>query len=302
MRDRGPTRGGRPWAIRSARHLRDEGGQILPALMVLFTAVLALGFMLFQAGHATELRANAQSAADASALAAAKGLREELGGQLPGSPVSGGLARAGASTYAQKNGALLTSFQYSGRDVLVTVRTNATLGEDAGDSSGKPATARARARLDPVVAIGGTNLLGVGASGSGGGGGGSCASPEELKEALGKKPEGIVALGKALQGLGVRVSEHPEFGGVEPVHTPGSLHYSGDALDLNAEQCGEAPFFDRLAPVLEEAGFNVLWRVPNHFDHIHVDTGGPGGGIGSGAGGGGGLDKSYEIRLVAWEG
>jgi len=270
----------------------------------LLTAIVALGLILFQAGHATELRANAQSAADASALAAAKGLREELGGQLPGSPVSGGLAQAGATTYAEKNGARVTSFRHSGRDVLVTVRTVETLGEDAGGSAGKPATARARARLEPVLAIGGTNLLGVGATGGsgGGGGGGSCASPEEAKKALGEKPKGIVALGKALQGLGVTVGEHPEFGGVEPVHTEGSLHYSGQALDLNAEACGEAPFFDKLAPLLEEAGFHVLWRVQDHFDHIHVDTGGAGGGIGSGGGPGGGLHKSYEIRLVAYEG
>jgi hypothetical protein len=57
-----------------------------------------------------------------------------------------------------------------------------------------------------------------------------------------------------------------------------------------------------LAPLLEEAGFHVLWRVQDHFDHIHVDTCGAGGGIGSGGGPGGGLHKSYEIRLVAYEG
>jgi len=281
--------------------MRHEEGQVLPALLVLMVSLLALGVILLQAGHATDLRANAQSAADAAALAAAKGLREELQNQLPGSPVSGALAREGAETYAQRNGARLTRFSLQGRDVLVTVATRERLGDQAGASNDRPATARARARLEPVVSVGGTNLLGVAASGDGGSGGASCASPEEMKKTLEKKkPSSIVDLGRTLQSLGISVSEHPSFGGVDPVHVNGSLHYTGDAIDVNAEACGEAATFDRISPLVEKAGFGVLWRVPNHFDHAHFDTGG-GGGIGSGSGGGE-THNSYEIRLVAWEG
>jgi hypothetical protein len=43
----------------------------------------------------------------------------------------------------------------------------------------------------------------------------------------------------------------------------------------------------------------VLWRVTDHYDHLHADIGG-GGGVGSGSGASG--HNSYEIRLVAWEG
>lgn len=42
---------------------------------------------------------------------------------------------------------------------------------------------------------------------------------------------GIVDIGKRLQGAGLRVREHPAFGGVGG-HSQGSLHYKGLALDL----------------------------------------------------------------------
>ena len=42
---------------------------------------------------------------------------------------------------------------------------------------------------------------------------------------------GIVDLGRRLEGAGLRVREHPAFGGVGG-HTPGSLHYKGLALDI----------------------------------------------------------------------
>lgn len=42
---------------------------------------------------------------------------------------------------------------------------------------------------------------------------------------------GIVDIGKKLQGAGLRVREHPAFGGVGG-HSDGSLHYKGLALDL----------------------------------------------------------------------
>lgn len=42
---------------------------------------------------------------------------------------------------------------------------------------------------------------------------------------------GIVDVGKMLQGAGLRVREHPAFGGVGG-HSEGSLHYDGKALDL----------------------------------------------------------------------
>jgi tape measure domain-containing protein len=45
--------------------------------------------------------------------------------------------------------------------------------------------------------------------------------------------DAIVAIGKRLQKLGWLVGEHPAFGGVSAVHTSGSYHYSGRAIDVN---------------------------------------------------------------------
>lgn len=87
----------------------------------------------------------------------------------------------------------------------------------------------------------------------------------------------IVALGHALQRLGVRVSEHPAFGGVHPVHAKNSWHYRNGALDLNFGPGGtnavETAFFDQLAPILHNLGWGVIWRYTGHYGHAHVDLG-----------------------------
>lgn len=43
----------------------------------------------------------------------------------------------------------------------------------------------------------------------------------------------IVQLGHWLEQRGFIVSEHPSFGTVHKVHSRGSLHYQGKALDVN---------------------------------------------------------------------
>jgi hypothetical protein len=43
----------------------------------------------------------------------------------------------------------------------------------------------------------------------------------------------IVQIGNRLQERGFIISEHPSFGTVHRVHTRGSLHYEGKALDIN---------------------------------------------------------------------
>lgn len=86
----------------------------------------------------------------------------------------------------------------------------------------------------------------------------------------------IVALGHQLQGQGYRVSEHPLFGGVHHVHSHHSAHYFGRALDVNVgagiteARSRYAHIFDTLASNMRARGYKVLWRVPGHYDHIHV--------------------------------
>jgi hypothetical protein len=52
------------------------------------------------------------------------------------------------------------------------------------------------------------------------------------------------------------------------VHSRASAHYEGLAVDLHSS----AP--DALAEAMRLAGFMVLWRVPGHFGHLHVEVAG----------------------------
>jgi hypothetical protein len=94
---------------------------------------------------------------------------------------------------------------------------------------------------------------------------------------------GLVDFGKYLQGLGARVSEHSAFNGGKRVtsgHSNNSLHYSDQAIDVNygpgGESSEEKSFFDRIiaAKTHEQYGLRALWRVKDHFNHAHFDTGG----------------------------
>jgi TP901 family phage tail tape measure protein len=63
--------------------------------------------------------------------------------------------------------------------------------------------------------------------------------------------DAIVALGRRLQKMGWIVGEHPAFGGVAPVHTDGSYHYSGRAIDVNwPTPADEAAKIRALLPML----------------------------------------------------
>ena len=85
---------------------------------------------------------------------------------------------------------------------------------------------------------------------------------------------GLVTFGKRLQKMGYHVGQHPAFGPVGR-HSPTSAHYTGDAIDVNADGRGqgyENMMLDRLVPMVRAAGFGMKWRVKDHYDHAHVDT------------------------------
>lgn len=93
----------------------------------------------------------------------------------------------------------------------------------------------------------------------------------------------LVALGKWLQGQGARVSEHQSFGGVNGGHAPNSKHYAkpvSRAIDVNygpgGQNATEMAKFDQLAPLIRSKGFQVLWRVAGHFNHLHAALAGGG--------------------------
>jgi len=54
-------------------------------------------------------------------------------------------------------------------------------------------------------------------------------------------------------------------------HSRQSAHYVGLALDLHSSD----PW--GLARALRDAGYRVLWNVPGHYGHVHVEHDGPAG-------------------------
>jgi hypothetical protein len=100
-------------------------------------------------------------------------------------------------------------------------------------------------------------------------------NPQELRRGLGIPPTSdIVAIGRRIEAMGYTVSEHPQFGGVHPVHTSNSYHYSGRAIDVNWYPAAEEP--GRLDQLYDWIRANVpairelLWRRPGHYDHLHL--------------------------------
>ena len=59
--------------------------------------------------------------------------------------------------------------------------------------------------------------------------------------------------------------------GNDHIHTRGSAHYEGEALDFHSSNP------DELSEVFRLAGYRVLWKVPGHYAHVHVERVGPGG-------------------------
>ena len=114
-----------------------------------------------------------------------------------------------------------------------------------------------------------------------GSGHGPVAGASHAEKVDGGLPSGdLTTLGKSLQGMGFRVSEHPDFGGVHGVHTKNSAHYRGEAMDINigegnieANNPAMSSKFDQLAEQLRTAGYKVIWRAPGHYNHLHVQTG-----------------------------
>jgi hypothetical protein len=306
-----------------------ERGQILPGLLVVMLALLAVGALMFQVGKAAVLRADAQTAADAAALAGAEEIKRQLiaqwatTGTTDISLVSRPLVIARMAEYAKKNGATLipSSVVIQGVDVKAAVTTDQELGDGAKEIGEEDAEgeAKARARIELMPGLGGS----IGAIPGGGGGSESGAVPKisedewkEIEKKLGSGPpdcDDVVLLGGFLQQQGFAVGENNAFGGVEPVHTDGSFHYQcggRGALDVNFGPPGdlvkaETDAVDPIIEPLNELGFRTIWRAAGHYNHLHIDVGrsGP---IGAGSTLDGGFtgpleDVLMQVRLIDWD-
>jgi LysM repeat protein len=96
----------------------------------------------------------------------------------------------------------------------------------------------------------------------------------------------IVPLGRALQGLGLRVDENIHFDGKHPApgtHSKNGGHYDGTAIDVNAPggivEANDpkwGPMFDQIARAGAAAGYHTLWKSPDgkHHNHIHFQYSG----------------------------
>jgi hypothetical protein len=297
--------------------LRRERGQILPGLIMLMLAILAIGMLTFRIGKAAVLRSGAQTAADAAALAGARNIRDQLIAQVATtgtsdfSRVSEALVRAAAATYARKNGARLTDLRMEGADVRAWVNTNEEIDPPKQDREGK-ASARARVELVPF-----TMTIGVpGGPAVGPTGGNTQITDKEWRE-LGKdlqKPPGcadVLKLGRFLKAHGaVPPYENSALG--DPPMPPGgersttSYHYKcgggSGAIDLNYAG-NEFAIIEEVKPHIEALGFHTIWQAPNHYDHMHIDfAGSPSVGGGGPLGAAGPLQDTFlEVKLVDWD-
>ena len=55
------------------------------------------------------------------------------------------------------------------------------------------------------------------------------------------------------------------------VHSRGSAHYAGLALDFQTSDP------EGLSTTFRLAGYRVLWKVPGHYGHVHVEQNGSSG-------------------------
>lgn len=250
----------------------DESGQIFPILIVLLGSLIALGLLLFGAGRAGRVRADAQTAADAAALAAAKNVGDQFAGPAEEIPaaIDDAQAEAEARDFAERNDADLVSFEREELDVRVTVRTKQSIpdgGQEGGEVNGE---ARAQARVSPIAAIGGPGVAGSGALGAPIDGVAS-----DVKDAI-----------ELARKMGLDITS--TTGGK---HAPGSYHYSGKAVDVAGSPAQMSRFFDA---ALERYGKNTLelfydpkgYYVKNggkvggaiggHSDHVHIALNGQG--------------------------
>jgi hypothetical protein len=304
--------------------LRRQEGQIIPGLVMIMIGLVVVGMLFFQVGRAAVFSTQAQTGADAVALAAAKNIKQQLMRQLATTGVADIAAiddlemQAYAQRYAVQNHVSATITR-TGADVRVHAQTLQTLGDGARrlEKEDERGTARARARVE---------LFAIPGSGIGGNmgpdvtGGDPTISDKEWKK-LGKEisdpptcgtdaqSNDLVKLGHLLQEHGFQVGENAEMGDDPRIgaHDSQGYHYKcrhSAALDVNHDQGDEKGAIDGLVSHLHELGFRTIWQAEGHFDHIHIDVANsPAIGLGFGFGGSVGAleETTLVVKLVDWD-
>jgi hypothetical protein len=307
-----------------------------PVIVMLLAAIVGIGVIAVQIGKATVLRSDAQTAADAAALAAARNIRQQLTEQVAATGtsslelISDARVQAAAGEYAEKNGARLTRpVERETADVRVWVETVRTQGQGAPEPE-RRATAKARARLElfPIFPSGGSG--GGGGTGVGdvdplpGGGDGRIPDGEwkDIEKELKHHPpqcsehaedNDVYILGKHLQKHGFQTLANAQLGSppTHGKHSETGWHFQcadSGAIDLSFDYAGGQPMenkaLDALVEPLHQLGFSTIWRAEGHTDHMHINGGG-GASIGAGGTPGGAVgplvDTYLDIRLIDWD-
>ncbi len=296
---------------------------MIPLLMVAMLGVLSVGMVFFQIGRAAVFSTEAQTAADAAALAAVKDVRAQLIEQVAATGTSD-LAlinpvrvRAAADSYARRNGGHATRLERRGVDVKVWVSTNQKLGEQARElrAENRRGEGRARARLDLIV-MPGFNAGNLGGIVTGGVKRISDKTWEKLADDINRPPQcgtsaatnDLVKLSKVLAAHGFTVSENADFGDnpAPGVHSDTGYHYkcrNSAAIDLNVYGADEMSAIDGIIADVQRLGFRTIWRAEGHRDHAHIDLANSGS-MGAGFGGGavGALEETMlDIKLIDWD-
>jgi hypothetical protein len=284
--------------------VRREAGQILPGLVMLLLAIIGLGVVAFQVGRATIMRSQAQTAADAAALAGVRDIERQLEAQWSTfgttdiAAIDKGRVVAKMADYAHRNGGRLAPAHpptIDGADVKAWTDTEAELGKSSADLKASEHTrgqahARARLTLAPVTFgfSGGAPGADIGPLPTGGTARISPAEWKALDERL-NHPVGcpdIITLGLFLKAHGFFVwqNDDPRLGG-DAGHEdrPDSWHRKCNdrgAIDVNFDNGGttaplnpvETNAIDPLIGPIRKLGFRTIWRDGGqHDNHLHID-------------------------------
>ena len=325
-----PIRERRPASTVASSMLRRADGQILPGLLVVLLALLAVGMMMFQVGKAALLRSGAQTAPTpphwrARPRSSASSGRSGPPTAPPTSPCSTSalvLAKMRRVREEERRDVVESKVVIQGVDVKATVTTDPDLGKDGRAQSATTdgeGEAKARARVEISAGARRREHRPVP-----GGGGGLRPDAEDLRQGVEEARqedrqgapscEDIVKLGKFLQAEGFLVGENAAFGGRPYKHEPGGYHYkcgNTGALDVNFGGAGdldpqEVAAVDPIIDELRKLGFRTIWRAPDHYDHLHVDIANSGP-IGAGSGGNDGgfagplEDVLLEVKLIDYD-
>lgn len=315
--------------------VRRQDGQILPGLVVLMIAILALGILAFGVGRAAILRSDAQTAADAAALAGAKNVRAQLEAQVAAtgsadlSRIDRSAVQAAAESYAARNGAELSRpISIESVDVRAWVRTKA----DAGDDGRTEGEARGRAGVvaqDVSPGIAGGDL-GLDAG----------PLPDCDKDDLKIDDEGgakgivddAVSVARCTGGNSVyvcsalRPSSTTTSGNVSD-HSSNSAGQAARDISVREINCLSGPSSIKLSRAVVAIGKNfgrnygsgrqrivdtfgwkgyrvqIIWFTPEYGDHRgHIHIGVRKGGAPVGGGTGGPLvHAELEVKLIDWD-